>query len=116
MALACSILGTFYVMKRMGSGSTILLLFFGSLSLEALAFYIISIEKPAMIPGMCDRIKRKCLLLLCQRPRGGRDVLSARERLVVLKLRTMRELVVREMGYWPIESMSSTVFIDFYFN
>ena len=77
MALACSILGTFYVMKRMASGSTILLLFFGSLYLEALAFYIISIEKPARIPGICDRIKRRCLRLLCQGPRGGRDELLA---------------------------------------
>ena len=35
---------------------------------------------------------------------------------VVRKLRTMPELVVREMGYRPIESMSSAVFIDFYLN
>ena len=114
MALTCSILGTFYVMKHAGSGSFILLLFFGSLSLEALAFYMVSIEKPATIPGIFDSIKLKCLHLLCHRPGPGRHELSSREKLLVLKLRTLPELVVRESGYRPIQSLSSIIFIHFY--
>ena len=116
MALTCSIRGTFYVIKHLGSGSVILLLFLGSLSPEALAFYIVSIQKPATIPIICDDIKRKCLHLLCHQRRGRTEELSSTVKLSVLKLRTMPELVVRETGYHGISSLSSIVFIDFYIN
>ena len=115
MALTCSILGTFYVMKHIGSGSTLLLLFFGSLSLEALAFYVFSIQKPGRIPIICDRIKGCCFRLLCHRSIPRRELsFRCQEKLLVVKLRTMPDLVVREMGYRRIEGLSTIVFIDFY--
>ena len=66
MALACSILGTYYVLS--GHDASILFsLFFGALSIDALAFYTISCHKCYEIPGDLRHMMELCNMMLNRR-------------------------------------------------
>ena len=113
MAFYCSILGTFYFLEHLDSSSPVLLAFFLAVSLEAVIFYVLSVENLYKIPRQHIGVKRACLRILNGKVlRGGR--LDPYKRLLHCRLKSKPTMAVREVGYRQLESLSTLVFIDFY--
>ena len=113
MALTCSILGTYYVLS--GHDLSILFtLFFGALSIDALAIYAISCHKCYAIPGDLRRMKELCNMMLNRR----NNLMTPREKNIGKHriLAMPNNIGMKDGGFRTLESGSILEFLEFYVN
>ena len=112
MALACSILGTYYVLSS-DNPSYVFVLFFGSLSLEAILFYTVSCQELFSVPRVMEGFKEHCSMMVNKRE----NMMTPREKKVrKYRIKAMRQIGIKDGGFRVLESVSTLLFIDFYLN
>ena len=112
MALACSILGTYYVILS-HDVSPMLLIFFGSLSFQAIAFYTVSCQKLFGVPDALATLKQHCNMMVNKK----QSRLTAREKKVLqYRIEVMPKVGIKDGGFRILKSESTLLFVDFYLN
>ena len=112
MALACSVLGTFYILFS-PDASLMLVLFFGALSIQAVAFYTVSCHKLFGIQDVVTSLKENCKLMVDKKGNS----LTARERKVFhYQIKAVPSIGIKDGGFRILRSESTLLFIDFYLN
>ena len=112
MALACSILGTYYVLSS-ENASYIFLLFFGAFSLNAILFYTIACQHLFSVPTVFERFKEHCSMMLNKRE----NVMTPWEEQVrKYRIQAMHKIGIKDGGFRVLQSVSTLLFIDFYLN
>lgn len=114
-AFVGSILGTFYVIRNISSGSPLLLLFFATLSLNALAVYLISCKNLFELPSLMKEVKFVLATLSRKRAafKKGKPRTNIVQTYVQRKIESIKVLGISD-GYREMDSIATLVFIDFY--
>ena len=110
MALSCSIVGTYYVLSHSQNQSHVFTLFFGALSLQAIAFYAVSCEQLFQTPENFDTYRRNCsLLMLKVEMRQGQNevdsVLNRKQRRN--KIKSMFRIGFKDGDFRILESLNT---------
>ena len=112
MALSCSILGTYYIILE-HDASLVLTLFFGSLSIQAIAFYTVSCQKLFGIPLIFGNFTEQFELLLNK----ACNVMAPRERKILkYRIKVIPKIGIKDGGFRVLQSESTLLFIHFYLN
>ena len=112
MALACSILGTYYVILR-HDASWMLTLFFGSLSTQAIAFYTVSCQKLFGIPQIFGNFKKHFSLSL---HKPGNMMTPMQKKILKYRVTVMPQIGIKDGKFRILQSESTLLFINFYLN
>ena len=112
MALACSILGTYYVILD-HDASPVLIILFGSLSFQAIAFYTVSCQKLFGVPDAFVAYKQHCRMLVNKKETR----LTPREKKVwQYRIEAIPVIGIKDGGFRILQSESTLNFVDFYLN
>ena len=112
MALACSVLGTFYILFS-PDASWMLMLFFGALSFQAIAFYTVSCHKLFGIQDVVGSLKENCKSIVDKKE----NRLTPWERKVFhYQIDAVPTIGIKDGGFRILQSESTLLFIDFYLN
>ena len=112
MALACSMLGTYCVILRRDA-SPMLMLFFGGLSFQAIAFYTTSCHKLFGVPDALDGLKENCNFMLNKK---GSTLTPVEKKILKYRIKAVQKIGIRDGGFRILQSESTLLFIDFYVN
>ena len=112
MALACSILGTFYIIFSENS-SLMLMLFFGALSVQAIAFYTVSCHKLFGVKDVVGKMKENCELMVDKK---GNNLTPRERKIFHYQLKALPTIGIKDGGFRILQSESTLLFIDFYLN
>ena len=112
MALTCSILGTYYLILTR-EASYMLIVFFVALSIQAIAFYMISFRKLFEVPHMFASLKSHCAMMVNKEE----NWISPREKKILrYRIQIMPVIGIKEAGFRTLKIESMLDFIDFYVN
>ena len=90
-----------------------LMLFFGALSIQAVAFYTVSCHKLFGVPDFISSLKENCKLMVNKRGNG----LTPWERKVFHhQIKAVPKFGIKDGGFRIMHSESTLLFIDFYIN
>lgn len=112
MALACSVLGTFYVLFS-PDASPMLMLFFGALSIQAIAFYTVSCHKLFGIQDVVAGMKENCKLMV---DKEGNRLTPWERKVFHYQINALPTIGIKDGGFRILQSESTLLFIDFYLN
>ena len=112
MALSCSIFGTYYVLSNY-SESIIFTIFFALLSINAIAFFLISCQLLFQVPNFVRARKELCGAMLHKAGNGFEPLdVEIRDR----RLKAIPQIGCKDGSFRVLESEASLNFIDFYVN
>ena len=112
MALACSILGTYYVILSQDA-SPILMLFFVALTIQAIAFYTVSCQKLFGVPDVLGSLKNHCSMMVNKR---GNGLTPQQRKGMQYRIQMMPKIGIKDGAFRILKSQSTLLFIDFYLN
>ena len=113
LTLTCSIFGGYFVLGHARNSSVYLLLFFAVLSLESLAFFIISCRNLFEVPSTLDRYKLNLNLLL-EHQRKRMSISLRKE--FRYRIKALPVLGISDGGFRKMDSISTLLYLDFFFS
>ena len=113
MTLTCSILGTYYILSSHDT-SLLFMIFFGALSIDTLAFYIISCHKCYEVPGDLKLMKELCNIMLNRK----NNLMTPWEKNVCKRwIHAMPNNVgIKDGSFRTLKSGSALEYLQFYVN
>ena len=112
MALTCSILGTYYVILTR-EASYMLIIFFGALSIQAIAFYMVIFQKLVEVPHMLASLKNHCNMMVNKKD----NWITPREKEILqYQIQVVPTTGIKEAGFRTLRSETMLDFVGFYVN
>ena len=112
MALVCSILGTFFIIFS-EDASLMLILFFGTLSIQAFAFYTVSCHKLFGIQDVVRNLKKNCKQMVDKK---GNYLTPWERKVFYHRIKAIQAPGIKDGGFRILKSESTLLFIDFCIN